>query len=63
MNCLRAGGCWDLALFFATAGVLHITETESFARIVPPVLPFPEPIVQVTGAMELTFAVGLVVAR
>ncbi|GHB04464.1 membrane protein [Algimonas arctica] len=53
--------CWLLAVFFLLAGIAHFTQTASFAAIVPPVLPFKHLIVQVTGAMELAFAVGLVV--
>ena len=54
----RTLACWALAAFFAVAGVLHFIEMVSFARIVPPLLPYPELIVQVTGAMKLAFATG-----
>jgi len=55
--------CWGLALFFLLAGFAHFTATDSFAAIVPPPLPFKPEIVQLTGAMELVFAIGLVVPR
>lgn len=48
-----------LALFFFAAGLSHFTATAEFARIVPPFLPFPKLIVQVTGVMEIVFAAGL----
>ena len=48
-----------LAVFFASAGVLHFTATEAFARIVP-FLPAPERVVQATGLVELAAAAGLV---
>lgn len=55
--------CWLLALFFLFAGIAHFTETDNFAAIVPPALPFKYLIVQVTGAMELVFVVGLIVRK
>lgn len=55
--------CWILALFFAFAGVAHFALVDSFAAIVPPALPFKPIIVQLTGVMELAFAVGLLVPR
>jgi uncharacterized membrane protein len=55
--------CWLLALFFLLAGLAHFTATDSFAAIVPPPLPFKHQIVQLTGAMELVFAIGLIIPR
>lgn len=55
--------CILLALFFLMAGIAHFTQTDAFAAIVPPPLPFKSLIVQVTGAMELAFAVGLLIPR
>ncbi len=49
-----------LAIFFLIAGVLHFQLDDAFARIVPPVLPYPVAIVWITGAMELAFAAALI---
>lgn len=48
-----------LALFFLVAGVLHFRLDYAFARIVPPMLPYPVAIVWITGVMELAFAAAL----
>ena len=47
----------------AFAGSSHFTNTQSFLAQVPPFLPAPELIVQVSGVMEIGFALGLVFAR
>lgn len=49
-----------LAIFFLIAGILHFQLDDAFARIVPPVLPFPVAIVWTTGLMELGFAAALI---
>jgi uncharacterized membrane protein len=56
---IRRGVQILLAVFFLVAGVLHFHLDEAFARIVPPMLPFPVAIVWITGAMELAFAAAL----
>ncbi|MGB6231563.1 MAG: DoxX family protein, partial [Litorimonas sp.] len=55
--------CILLAAFFALAGTAHFLLTDQFAAIVPPPLPFKREIVLLTGAMEIAFAVGLLVPR
>ena len=55
--------CYLLALFFFVAGITHFTQDETYAGIVPPLLPFPFIIVWVTGIMELFFAVGLAIKK
>jgi uncharacterized membrane protein len=52
--------CGLLAVFFLLAGISHFTAVDEFVKIVPPFLPFPKLIVQVTGVMEIIFAVGLI---
>ena len=60
---IKIGLCWFFALFFFFAGILHFVEVDSFAAIVPPLLPFPKVIVWVTGMMEIGFAVGLLLPK
>lgn len=55
--------CWVFAIFFFAAGVLHFVQDDSFAAIVPPILPFPKAIVWMTGGIELVLAVGLTSAK
>lgn len=51
--------CILLAVFFFAAGLMHFIHDDSFAVIVPPILPFKYEIVWLTGLMELAFALGL----
>lgn len=49
-----------LATLFILAGVLHFTRLrDDFARMVPPALRYPVPIVLLTGALEILGGVGL----
>jgi len=57
---IKAALCIFFALFFIAAGILHFVAVESFAAIVPPLLPFPKFIVWVTGLMEIGMGVMLV---
>lgn len=57
---IRRGVQIFLAIFFLVAGVLHFYLGDAFARIVPPMLPFPLAIVWITGLMEIGFALALI---
>ncbi len=57
---IRRGVQIFLAVFFLVAGALHFYLDEAFARIVPPMLPFPVAIVWITGLMEIGFAAALI---
>ena len=50
-----------LALFFLTAGLMHFLRPDGFLRIVPPYLPNPLLLVQLSGAAEIAGALGLLV--
>lgn len=60
---VKTGLCWLLAAFFFFAGIMHFVVVDSFAGIVPPILPFPKMIVWVTGVMEMIFAIGLILPK
>ena len=52
-----------LAVFYLTAGVLHILAPDGFLPIVPDFVPFPRLTVLLTGVCEIAGAIGLVVPR
>lgn len=56
---LKSALCIVFALFFVVAGVMHFVAVDSFAAIVPPLLPFPRLIVWMTGLMEIGMGVML----
>jgi len=51
-----------LAVFYGSAGVLHFMQPESFVRIVPPYLPWPLGLVEVSGVAELAIGLGFLAA-
>ncbi|KHJ55681.1 hypothetical protein LA66_03275 [Aureimonas altamirensis] len=52
-----------LAAFFALAGAAHFAYADALARIVPPFIPAPVLVVQLTGLAELAGAFGLLTRR
>ncbi len=48
-----------LAAFYLAAGVLHLTATNGFLAIMPPLIPFPRAVVLFTGLCEIGGAMGL----
>lgn len=52
-----------LAAFFALAGIAHFAYADALARIVPPFIPAPVRVVQLTGFAELVGAIGLLTRR
>jgi uncharacterized membrane protein len=52
-----------LAAFFVSAGVSHFTNEAFFVRIVPPWLPAPLLLVQLSGLAEIAGGVGVLVPR
>lgn len=55
---------WLLALVFIVAGVAHFTFLRrDFARIVPPIFPYKDAIVLITGVLEILGGVGLLIPQ
>ncbi|MDZ4376062.1 MAG: DoxX family protein [Phenylobacterium sp.] len=52
-----------LAAFYLAAGFFHLIAPGGFLRIMPPIVPFPEAVVAVTGVCEIAGAVGLMIPR
>lgn len=50
---------WVLALFYAAAGVIHLSNPAPFLTIMPPWVPAPTAVVALTGVAELAGAAGL----
>lgn len=59
LRALKFAALGLVVLFFAIGGVAHFVATETFVRIVPPWVPFPRPVVYLTGVLELLGAVGV----
>ncbi|MDB4976208.1 MAG: DoxX family protein [Myxococcaceae bacterium] len=60
---LRIAGRFLLAGLMVTMGVLHFTHAESFVSIVPGYLPWPVPLVLISGAFELVLGSLLLLER
>lgn len=63
MKIFKLGLCWLIAAFFILAGVMHFIQDDSFAAIVPPLLPFPKLIVWMTGVIEIILALMIVLPK
>jgi uncharacterized membrane protein len=50
-----------LAIFFTASGSLHFLIPQAYLKIVPPYLPAPFTLVQISGAAEILGGIGLIV--
>ncbi len=60
----RAGryvGRWAFAVLFIVAGVGHFAATEFYMKIMPPYLPYPRPLVLLSGVFEVVLGILLLV--
>jgi len=54
-------GRYSLAILFILAGALHFVITPVYVSIMPPYLPAPTLLVQISGAFEILGGIGLLV--
>lgn len=50
-----------LAILFTAAGVLHFVRPDTYARIIPPWLPYPMALVYISGVAEIVGGLALLV--
>lgn len=60
---MRRVSIYLLALLFVLAGALHFVRPETYARIMPPFLPWPMALVYLSGVAEIVGGLGLLVPR
>lgn len=60
---LRAVLRWGLALAYAGVGLVHLVTPEMLLPIVPGWVPFPRPVILLTGLCEIAGALGLLLPR
>ena len=60
---LKPVGKWALAALFVIAGVGHFVATDFYLRIMPPYLPWHRPLVLLSGVIEITLGVLLLVPK
>ena len=51
---------WPVALLFTAAGILHFVVPGTYARIVPPYMPWPWMLVYISGAAEIAGGLGMI---
>jgi uncharacterized membrane protein len=61
LGAARTAMLWLLAAIYVGVGLFHVLKPASFLPIMPPVIPFPGPVVMFTGACEIAGGVGLLI--
>lgn len=51
-----------LSILFVAAGILHFVATPAYVRIMPPSLPYPVLLVQISGGFEILGGFGLLLS-
>ncbi len=57
----RGKARWAVALIYIGFGFFHLTFSNAFLPIMPPILPFPREIVLFTGVCEVAGGIGLLI--
>jgi uncharacterized membrane protein len=52
---------WAAAVFYVTAGSLHLLQTAAYLKIMPPFVPHPLAIVYFSGLAEIAGGIGLLI--
>jgi uncharacterized membrane protein len=52
-----------LAVFYTVAGYFHLTSPETFVRVTPAWVPFPNGVILMTGLAEISGVVALLIPR
>ena len=60
---MRTAMRWVLALFYAIAGVVHLSMPNTFMPVMPDWVPAPYDVILFTGLCEVAGAIGLIVPR
>ncbi len=60
---IRTSARWIIAVLFLFTGFSHFLKPDLFLKIVPPMLSFPLALVYISGFLELTGAMGLLIPR
>jgi uncharacterized membrane protein len=63
MPTLRAALRWIMVLIYIGFGALHLAAAQKFLPIMPPMIPFPLQVVQITGLCEIAGGAGLLIPR
>ena len=56
-------GRWLLAAFFVFGGINHFRDPAFYLSMMPPALPFPEALNQISGVCEILGGIGVLVPR
>ena len=57
----RLIACWIIGPVYAAFGVFHLIAVQSFLPIMPPWVPYPALVIQLTGLAEIAGGLGLLI--
>lgn len=58
----RLIACWIIGPVYAAFGVFHLMAVQSFLPIMPPWVPYPALVIQLTGLAEIAGGIGLLIS-